>query len=110
MFGFPDSGSLTQFWGHLAMMFGSRRKHTKAIHTTSVSVTSEEIGGIQNNICPTIPQASKQDQCPSHPDSVVKSELNKVLKENQKLRNLFNPDKMVETMTKVVSTMTMKAS
>ena len=41
----PDSESFTQFWGHLAMMFGSRGKHAKTVHTTSMGVTSEEIGG-----------------------------------------------------------------
>ena len=35
-------------------------------------------------------------------------ELNKALQENKKLKDLFNPDKMVEAMTKAVGAMTMK--
>ena len=37
----------------------------------------------------------------------MKSELNKALQENKKLKSLFSPEKMVEAMTKVVSVMTM---
>ena len=38
----------------------------------------------------------------------MKSELNKALQENKKLKSLFSPEKMVEAMTKVVSAMTMQ--
>ena len=47
-----DSGSFTQFWGHLAMMFGGRSKsgktssHTAAIKTSSY-IISEETRGVQ---------------------------------------------------------------
>ena len=40
--------------------------------------------------------------------ATVRLELDKVLQENQKLEILFNPDQLVEAMTRVVSTMTMK--
>ena len=40
--------------------------------------------------------------------AMVKAELNKALQENKKLKDMFNPQKMVEAMTKVVSAMTMK--
>ena len=38
----------------------------------------------------------------------VKAKLNKALEENQKLKNLFSPEKMAELMTKAVSAMTMQ--
>ena len=38
----------------------------------------------------------------------MKTELNKALQENKQLKSLFSPDKMVEAMTKVVSSMTMQ--
>ena len=104
----PDSKSFTQFWGHLAMMFGSRGKHAKVVHTTSAAVTSEEIGRQEQHL---------SHSCHKHPNKInaqatkiatVKSELNKVLQENQKLKNVFIPDQLVEAMSKVVSTMTIK--
>ena len=39
----------------------------------------------------------------------MKSELNKALQENKKLKSLFSPEKMVEAMTKVVGTMTVQS-
>ena len=39
----------------------------------------------------------------------MKIELNKALQENQQLKSLFSPDKMVEAMTKVVSSMTVQS-
>ena len=39
----------------------------------------------------------------------MKSELNKALQENKKLKSLFSPEKMAEAMTKVVSAMTMQS-
>ena len=40
--------------------------------------------------------------------TMVKAELNKALKENKKLKNIFSPEKIVEAMTKVDSAMTMQ--
>ena len=81
------------------------------MHATSSAVNSEEIGG-----------DTLQDQHSSHNShklqnkidaqateiAMVRSELDKTLQENQRLKNMFNPDQLVEAMTKVVSTMTMK--
>ena len=39
----------------------------------------------------------------------MKTELNKALQENKQLKSLFSPDKMVEAMTKVVSSMTVQS-
>ena len=38
----------------------------------------------------------------------MKSELNKALQENKRLKSLFSPEKMVEAMTKAVSAMTVQ--
>ena len=40
--------------------------------------------------------------------TTLKAKLNRALQENKKLKDLFNLEKMVEAMTKVVSAMTMK--
>ena len=42
MFVFPDSESFTQFWGQLVLMFNSRGKCTKVVHTTSMAVENED--------------------------------------------------------------------
>ena len=39
----------------------------------------------------------------------MKTELNKALQENKQLKSLFSPDKMVEAMTKVVSSITVQS-
>ena len=39
----------------------------------------------------------------------MKTELDKALQENKQLKNLFSPDKMVEAMTKAVSSMTVQS-
>ena len=39
----------------------------------------------------------------------MKTELNKALQENKQLKNLFSPEKMVEAMTKAVSSMTVQS-
>ena len=40
--------------------------------------------------------------------TAVKAEVNKVLEENKRLKNLFSPEKMVDAITKVISALTMK--
>ena len=40
----------------------------------------------------------------------MSSELNQALDENRKLKDMFNPDWLVEAMMKAVSNMTMKES
>ena len=42
--------------------------------------------------------------------ATVRSQLNKALEENQKLKDMFNLDQLVEAMTKAVRTMSMKES
>ena len=105
-----DSKSFTQFRGHLAMMFGSQGNHPKAVHTTSVAVNSEEIGGktpqdqyLSYNSCKHQSKINAQ----AANITTVRLELDRTLQENQKLKDLFNPDQLVEAMTKAVSTITM---
>ena len=92
-------------------MFGSQGQHARAVHTTSVTVNSGEIGGVSLQEQPLSHNSHKwQNKIDAQAARIatVRSELNKALKENQKLKNLFNPDQLVETMTKAVSTMIVK--
>ena len=104
----PDSKSFTQLKGHLTMIFGSQGKCTKAIHTTSTTVGSEDISGVTTD---------DQQHLLSHNScrhqnktNAQATELNCALDENHKLKEMFNPDWLVEAMTKAVSNMTMKES
>ena len=82
----PDFKSFTQFWGHLATMFCSHGKHAKAVHTTSVAVNSEEIGGdslqeqhLSHNSCK---HHNKIDTQVTE-TTMVRLDSNKALQENQ---------------------------
>ena len=95
------------------MMFGSWRKCAKAIHSTSMAVGSKEVSGVT-----TDDQQLSHNSC-RHQNKINaqateiatrRSELNHTLDENQKLKEMFNPDQLAEAMTKVVSNMTMKES
>ena len=101
----PDSKSFTQFLGWLALMFNSKGKCAKALSATSAAVDSGDAGyHLSHN--------SRKRQSKIHAQAAeittVKAELNKVLEENKKLKDLFSTKKMIETMTKVVSAMTMQ--
>ena len=90
-------------------MFGSRRKHAKAIHTTSVAINNEDISGdteehLSHNSC----KRQNKSDAQATGIAMVKKELNIALHENKRLKDLLNPEKIVEAMTKVVSAMTMK--
>ena len=92
-------------------MFSSQGKHVKAIHTTSAAVFNEEIGGDTLQEQPLSHNSNKwQNKINAQATEIatVKVELNNALQENQKIYNLFNPDIMVEAMSKVVSIMIMK--
>ena len=93
------------------MMFGSKGKHVKAVNTTSAAVSSEEIGGdtLQDqHLYHNSHKCQNKIDAQATKITTVRSELDKALHENQKLNIMFNPDQLVEAMTKVVSTMTMK--
>ena len=78
-----------------------------------MTVRSEEIGE------DTLPDQQLSHNSCRHQEKIdtectkiatVRSELHNTLEENQILKNMFNPDQLVEAMTKVVSMMTMKKS
>ena len=57
--------------------------------------------GTQKNICPTIQEGSKVRFMPNLLRfATVKTELNKALEENKKLKSLFSPEKMVRSCQK----------
>ena len=102
----PDSESFTQFRGRLALMFNSQGKHQHA--RANVSSTAVESGDSKH-----LSHNSRQRQVKIDAQAAeiaqMKTELNKALKENQQLKNMFSPDKVVEAMTKVVRAMTMQS-
>ena len=86
-------------------MFGSRDKHVKVVHATSAVVDNEDT---EQHLSHNSQMKQNKMDAQAIEIASVKSELNKALQENKKLKDLFNLDKMVEAMTKVVSAMTMK--
>ena len=102
----PDSKSFTQFRGRLALMFNSRGKPQCArVNVTSTAVESGDSEHLSHNSRQRQNKINAQAAEIAH----MKTELNKALQENQQLKSLFSPDKMVEAMTKVVSSMTMQS-
>ena len=102
----PDSESFTQFRGRLALMFNSRGKQQRARAT--VSATAAECGEVEH-----LSRNSRQRQNKIDAQAAeiahMKTELNKALQENKQLKNLFSTEKMVEAMTKAVSSMTVQS-
>ena len=70
------------------MMFNSKDKHKKVVHTTSVAVNSEEIGGdtLQEQYLSSHNSCKNQNKTDTQADesAMVRSELDKALEENQK--------------------------
>ena len=101
----PDSESFTQSWGRLVFMFNSQGKPCVRANITTAAVDSGDQEYLSCN--------SRQGQAKIHPQAAeiakMKSELNKALQENKKLKSLFSPEKMVQAMTKAVSAMTMQS-
>ena len=102
----PDSESFTQFRGRLALMFNSRGKQQRARAT--VSATAAECGDVEHLSRNSRQRQSKIDAQAAE-IAQMKTELNKALQENKQLKNLFSQDKMVEAMTKAVSSMTVQS-
>ena len=102
----PDSESFTQFRGRLALMFNSWGKQQRARAT--VSATAAECGDVEH-----LSRNSRQRQNKIDAQAAeiahMKTELNKALQENKQLKNMFSTEKMVEAMTKVVSSMTVQS-
>ena len=102
----PDSKSFTQFRGRLALMFNSQGKQQCA--RVTVSATAVESGDVEHLSCNSRQRQSKIDAQAAE-IAQMKTELNKALQENKQLKNLFSQDKMVEAMTKAVSSMTVQS-
>ena len=105
--------SFTQFRGCLAMMFSNQGKDTKAIHTTSMGVGSEEVSRVttddqQHPLSHNSHRHQNKINTQGAKIATVKSELNHALDENWKLIEMFNPDCLVEAMMKAASKMTMR--
>ena len=92
--------------GRLALMFNSRGKQQCARAT--VSATAVECGDVEHLSRNSRQRQSKIDAQAAE-IAQMKTELNKALQENKQLKNLFSQDKMVEAMTKAVSSMTVQS-
>ena len=106
-----DSESFIQFRGYLAMMFGSSGRIAKAVYTAYAAMNSEEISGntLQDwHLSHNSQKHQNKINAQATKTVLVTLELDKALQENEKLKNLFNPNQLVEAMTKVVSTMMVK--
>ena len=103
----PDSESFTQFRGRLVLMFNSQGKQQQRARAT-VSATAVESGDSEHLSRNSRQRQSKIDAQAAE-ITQMKTELNKALQENKQLKNLFSPDKMVEAMTKAVSSMTVQS-
>ena len=94
-----DSETFTQFWGHLAMMFGGRSKlgktssHTAAIETSSY-VISKEAGECR---------LSKNYRQRQRKIEQQASQISSLQAQNKKLGQLLEPKFLVETTTRAVA-------
>ena len=88
-------------------MFNSQGKHQQCARA-NVSLTAVETGDSEHLSHNSRQRQSKIDAQAAE-IAHMKTELNKALQENKQLKNLFSPDKMVEAMTKVVSSMTVQS-
>ena len=100
----PDSESFTQFWSQLALMFNSWGKQCAKANVTTSTVDS----GDQEHLSHNSRQRQTKIDAQAAEITTMKTELNKALQENKRLKSLFSLEKMVEAMTKVVSAMTMQ--
>ena len=90
----PDSESFTQFWGQLALMFNSRGKQCAKVSITISAVDS----GDQEHLSHNSRQRQTKIDAQAAEIATMKTELNKALQENRRLKNLFSPEEMVEVM------------
>ena len=88
-------------------MFNSQGKQQQRARAT-VSATAMESGDVEHLSCNSRQRQSKIDAQAAE-IAQMKTELNKALQENKQLKNLFSQDKMVEAMTKAVSSMTVQS-
>ena len=100
----PASESFTQFRGRLALMFNSWGKQC-----AKANITAAVESGDQEHLLHNSRQREAKINAQAAEIANMKAELNKSLQENKQLKSLFSPEKMVEAMTKVVSTMTVQS-
>ena len=78
----PDSKSVTQFWGQLALMFNSRGKCTKVVNTTAAVENEDTDQQLSHN--------SRKRQYKINVQAAeitaVKAELNRSLQERKKIK------------------------
>ena len=86
-------------------MLNSRGKQCAKANITTAAVDS----GDQEHLSCNSRQRQAKINAQAAEIANMKSELNKALQENKKLKSLFSPEKMVEALTKVVSAMTMQS-
>ena len=87
-------------------MLNSRGKqHAKAVSATSAAVDS---GDAKDHLSHNSRKRQSKLNAQVAEIVTVRTELNKALEENKKLKDLFSTEKLVEAMTKVVSAMTMQ--
>ena len=84
-------------------MFNSRGKCTKV-----VSATSAAVGDAGDHLSHNSRKRQNKIDAQAAEIATVKAKLNKALEENKKLKILFSTEKMIEAMTKGVSTMTVQ--
>ena len=101
----PDSECFTQFRGRLALMFNSWGKQHMKANITTAAVDS----GDQEHLSCNSRQRQSKINAQAAEIASMKSELNKSLQENKKLKSFFSLEKMVEAMTKAVSAMTVQS-
>ena len=101
----PDSESFTQFWGQLALVFNSRGKQLMNMNVTSSPV---DYGDTEEHLSHNSRRWHSKIDAQAAEITAVKTELNKALEENKKLKSLFSLEKMVEAVSKAVSVMTMQ--
>ena len=89
-------------------MFNSRGKqHTKVVNATSSAV---DCGDTEEHLSHNSRRQQSKINAQAAEITAVRTQLNKALEENKKLKSLFSPEKMVEAMSKVVSAMTVKVA
>ena len=87
-------------------MFNSRGKQQRA--RANVSSTAVETGDSEH-LSHNCRQGQSKIDAQAAEIAHMKTKLDKALQENKQLKKLFSPDKMVEAMTKAVSSMTMQS-
>ena len=109
----PDSKSFTQYGGQLVLLFGICGKHMEAISATTNVISSGKVSeDISDNTQQPLSCNSHRCQYRINAQAMVitsmKKELNHALKDNRKLKEMFDPDWMVNVLSKVVRNMSIK--